>query len=185
MSEAAINQTRRSDMKPSTFALTFAIVFLIAGLMGLVPLFLVPPPIDAPPTSFTLLYGYLLGLFPVNLPHSLLNIVVGAWGISAGSGRSDTARFARGIAVLFAILAVMGMLPMLKTTLGMMPLHGNDVWLHGLGAVIAAYFVLLQPSANDRRHILGDRRQRMHPIAHERRFGLSDRREGFHGMSPA
>jgi hypothetical protein len=172
-------------MKPSTFAFTFGIVFLIAGLMGLVPLFLVPPPIDAPPTSFTLLYGYLLGRFPVNLLHSLLNIVVGAWGISAGSGRSHAQSFARGIAVLFAVLAVMGMLPMLNTTFGMMPLHGNDVWLHGLSAVIAAYFGWRQPSAKDRRHILGDRRQRMHPTAQERRFGLADRREGLGGMSPA
>jgi len=172
-------------MKPSTFALTFGIVFLIAGLMGLVPLFLVPPPIDAPPTNFTLLYGYLLGLFPVNLLHSLMNIVVGARGFSAWRGGSSPTRFARGIAILFGALAVMGMLPMLKTALGIMPLHGNDVWLHGISAVIAAYFGWRQPSARDRRHILGDRRQRMHPISSERRFGLADRREGFGDMSPA
>ena len=172
-------------MKPSTFARSFGIVFLIGGLMGLVPLFLVPPPIDAPPTNLALLYGYLLGLFPVNLLHSLLNIVVGAWGISAGSGRSDATRFARSIAILFGVLAVMGILPMLKTMLGMMPLYGNDVWLHGLSAAIAAYVGWRQPSAKDRRHILGDRRQRMHPIAQERRFGLADRREGLGGMSPA
>src|SRR5258708_19643568 len=111
MSKAAINPTRRSDMKPSTFALTFGIVFLVAGLMGLVPLFLVPPPIDAPPTSFTLLYGYLLGLFPVNLPHSLLNIVVGAWGISAGSGRPHTAPFPPRIPAPFPALPAIGILP--------------------------------------------------------------------------
>src|SRR5947207_7904162 len=115
MSKAAINQTRRSDMKPSTFALVFGIVFLVMGLMGLIPLFLVPPPIDAPPTSFTLLYGYLLGLFPVNLLHSVLNIVVGAWGLSAWSGRSSETSFARGVAIIFGALTVMGMLPLLKT----------------------------------------------------------------------
>src|SRR5437763_571051 len=78
-----------------------------------------------------------------------------------------------------------GVMPLLNPTLGMIPLHGNDVWLHGMTAVIAAYFGWRQPSAKDRRHILGDRRQRMHPIARERRFGLADRREGFGGMSPA
>jgi hypothetical protein len=37
----------------------------------------------------------------------------------------------------------------------------------------------------ERRHVLGDRRQRMFQVGHERRFGLADRREGFDGMSPA
>src|SRR3954464_12900967 len=98
-------------MKTSTFALIFGVAYLVAGLMGLIPVFLVPPPIDAPPTNFTLLYGYLLGLFPVNLLHSLINMMVGAWGLSAWSGRSSATTFARGLAILFGALAVMGMLP--------------------------------------------------------------------------
>ena len=122
----------------------------------------------------------------MNLLGSLMNIVIGAWGLSAWSGRSSPTSFARGIAVLFAVLAVMGMLPALNTLLGMMPIHGNDVWLHGITAVVAAYFGWRQPAGiSERRHILGDRRQRMFPIARERRFGLADRREGFGGMSPA
>src|SRR5258706_12586869 len=106
MSKAAINQTRRSDMKPSTFALTFGIVFLIAGLMGLVPLFLVPPPIDAPPTSFTLLYGYLMGVLPVKVRNSLINIVVGAWGILEGGGRLDRGSLWWGIGVFLVVFGV-------------------------------------------------------------------------------
>jgi len=173
-------------MKTSTFALVFGIAYLAAGLMGLVPAMLVPPPIDVPPTNFTLLYGYLLGLFPVNLLHSLVHLVIGAWGISAWSGRSSSISFARGLAILYGVLGVMGLLPLLNTTLGMIPLYGNDVWLHGITAVVAAYFGWRQPAGiSERRHILGDRRQRMFPIARERRFGLADRREGFGGMSPA
>ena len=173
-------------MKTSTFALVIGIAYLGAGILGLIPAALMPPPIDAPPTNFTLLYGYLLGLFPVNLLHSLVHLVIGAWGISAWSGRSSSISFARGLAILYGALAVLGMFPMLNTTLGMIPIHGNDVWLHGITAVIAAYFGWRQPAGiTERRHILGDRRQRMFPIARERRFGLADRREGFGGMSPA
>ena len=173
-------------MKTSTFALVIGIAYLGAGILGLIPAALMPPPIDAPPTNFTLLYGYLLGLFPVNLLHSLVHLVIGAWGISAWSGRSSSISFARGLAILYGTLAVLGMFPMLNTTLGMIPIHGNDVWLHGITAVIAAYFGWRQPAGiTERRHILGDRRQRMFPIARERRFGLADRREGFGGMSPA
>ncbi|HYR35034.1 MAG TPA: DUF4383 domain-containing protein [Burkholderiales bacterium] len=173
-------------MRTSTFALLFGIAYLVAGLMGLLPVLLVPPPIDAPPTQFTLLYGYLLGLFPVNLLHSLLHIVIGVWGLSAWSGRTSGISFARGLAVLYGVLAVMGMIPMLNTTLGMVPLHGNDVWLHGLTAVIAAYFGWRQPAAmRERRHVLGDRRQRVFSVGRERRLGLADRREGFGEMHPA
>ena len=173
-------------MKTSTFALVIGIAYLGAGILGLIPAALVPPPIDAPPTSFTLLYGYLLGLFPVNLLHSLVHLVIGAWGISAWSGRSSSISFARGLAILYGALAVLGMFPLLNTAMGMIPIHGNDVWLHGITAVVAAYFGWRQPAGiSERRHILGDRRQRMFPIARERRFGLADRREGFEGMSPA
>src|SRR5438874_5928413 len=173
-------------MKTSTFALVFGIAYLAAGLMGLVPAMLVPPPIDVPPTNFTLLYGYLLGLFPVNLLHSLVHLVIGAWGISAWSGRSSSISFARGLAILYGVLGVMGLLPLLNTTLGMIPLYGNDVWLHGITAGVAAYFGWRQPAEmSERRHEMTERRQRMLPVARERRFGLADRREGFGGMSPA
>jgi len=172
-------------MKTSTFALILGIAYLLLGLMGLVPLFLVPPPMDAPPTHFALLYGYLLGLFPVNLLASMFHIVIGAWGISAGSGRSNAIRFCRDAAALFGALAILGMFPGLNTLLGVMPIHGHDVWLNGLTAAVAAYFGWREPiSAKERRHILGDRRQRMFPIARERRLGLADRREGLGSMAP-
>ena len=167
-------------MKTNTFARILGIAYLVLGIMGLLPLFLVPPPIDAPPTNFTLLYGYLLGLFAVNLLASVFHMVMGAWGISAGSGRANAIRFCRDAAILFGALAVLGMFPGLNTLFGIMPINGNDVWLNALTAVGAAYFGWREPiSAKDRRHILGDRRQRMLPISRERRFGLADRREGF------
>ena len=79
-------------MKTATFALIFGIAYLVAGLLGLVPAALRPPPADAPPTHFTMLYGYLLGLFPVNVLHSAVHLAIGAWGIAAWRGMSDPLR---------------------------------------------------------------------------------------------
>ena len=174
-------------MKTSTFALIFGLAYLMAGLLGLIPAMLTPPPADAPPTTFTLLYGYLLGLFPVNLLHTLVHLVIGAWGIAAWSGRSSPISFARTLAVFYGALAIMGLLPMANTVFGMIPIHSNDVWLHGFTAVIAAYFGWREParSMEERRRLSYDRRQRMMPVANERRFGLADRRERWGGMSPA
>ncbi|MFN2646485.1 MAG: DUF4383 domain-containing protein, partial [Burkholderiales bacterium] len=87
-------------MKASTFALVFGIVYLAAGLLGLVPAALVPPPADAPPTHFTLMYGYLLGLFPVNIVLTALHLAIGAWGLAAWSGRASAVAYARALAVL-------------------------------------------------------------------------------------
>jgi hypothetical protein len=173
-------------MKTSTFALIFGLAYLAAGLLGLVPLMLTPPPADAPPTTFTLLYGYLFGLFPVNLLGTLVHIVIGAWGLSAWAGRSSSITYARGLAVLFGALAIMGMMPMLNTTFGMMPLHSHDIWLHAVSAVVAGYFGWYHaPDAAERRRLSYDRRQQAVPVAKERRFGLADRREQFGSMSPA
>ena len=34
----------------------------------------------------------------------------------------------------------MGLIQVLSTTFGLIPLYGHDVWLHALLAIVAAYF---------------------------------------------
>src|SRR5690349_1940029 len=173
-------------MKTSTFALVFGLAYFVIGLLGLVPAMLVPPPADAPPTTLALVYGYLFGLFPVNIVLSLVHLVIGAWGLSARKDPAYSAIYARSVAVLYGVLAVLGLLPIMNTLFGMMPIHSGDVWLHGATAVIAAYFGWREPlRAAERRRISMDRRQHMIPVAQERRFGLADRREHWGGMAAA
>lgn len=174
-------------MKSSRFALIVGIVYLVLGVLGLVPATLVSPPADAPPTSFAMMYGYLLGLFPVNILLTALHLAIGAWGLAAWSGRASSIGFARSLAIVFGVLAVMGMIPMLNTTFGLMPLHSHDIWLHAVTALGAAYVGWREPARGtaERRRLVTDRRQRMMPVARERRFGLADRREHWGGMTPA
>jgi hypothetical protein len=164
-------------MKTSTFALIFGIAYVAAGLLGLVPAALRPPPPDAPPTHFTLLYGYLLGLFPVNVLHSAVHLAIGAWGIAAWRGLSHPQVYARSLALFYGALAVMGLIPGMSTLFGMLPIHGHDVWLHAGSAAVAAYFGWHSKEADLERRALLERRQRMLPVARERRFGLADRRQ--------
>jgi len=173
-------------MKAPTFALIFGIAYLAAGLLGLIPAALVPPPADAPPTHFALMYGYLLGLFPVNIVHTGVHLAVGFWGLAAWSGRTSAVHYARALAVLFGVLAVMGMLPLLNTAFGLIPLHSHDIWLHAATALVAAYVGWREPAGvRERRRAGVDRRHHMVPVAYERRFGLADRREHFGGMAAA
>jgi hypothetical protein len=165
-------------MNTATFALVIGVAFLAAGIIGLIPAALFPPPADAPPTTFTMLYGYLLGLFPVNLLHSAVHVAIGVWGIFAGRGAFSAKVFARSLALLYGVLAVMGLIPGLNTLFGFIPLHGHDVWLHAGTAALAAYFGWRsEEDSMDRRETIADRRQRMLPVARERRLGLTDRRQ--------
>ena len=64
-------------MRTATCALIIGIAFLAAGVLGLIPAALEPPPPDAPPTRFAVLYGYLIGLFPVNILHTAVHLAIG------------------------------------------------------------------------------------------------------------
>ena len=163
-------------MKTSTFALVLGIAYFGAGLLGLIPAALMPPPSDAPPTHFTLLYGYLLGLFPVNVLHSAVHLAIGAWGLAAWRGMAEPRVYARALALFYGGLALLGLMPGTNTLFGLLPLHGHDVWLHGGTAAVAAYFGWRSELQVERRALSPDRRLRMLPVARERRLGLADRR---------
>lgn len=121
-----------------TFAMAVGIVYLLVGLMGFIPAFLAQ--YTGPSLAVDTLAGRLLGLFPVNLLHNIVHLAIGAWGLASYRTVSGAIGFARGLAILYAVLALMGLIPGLNTMFGLAPLHGHDVWLHAVTAAIAAYF---------------------------------------------
>jgi len=122
------------------FALVLGIVFLLVGVMGFVPAF-VTAPADMHGVTVHANHGYLLGIFPVNLLHNLVHVLFGIWGIAAyGMGFDASKVYARSVAVIYALFAIMGLIPHLDTVFGLIPIHGNDIWLHALIAVAAGYF---------------------------------------------
>jgi Domain of unknown function (DUF4383) len=166
--------------------LFIGIAYLSAGLLGLVPAALTPAPPDAPKTTFTVLYGYLLGLFPVNVLHSAVHLVIGAVGVTAWQMDhvwhriTSPKMYARALTILYGALAVLGVVPALNTLFGLVPIHGHDVWLHAGTAAIAGYFGWRTENWAERRHVAvgedTDRRRVAVPVEHERRLGHADRR---------
>ena len=103
------------------YAIVFGVVYTLVGLVGL----LVAP---------TLATATLV-VFPVNVLHNAVHIVVGLIGIAAFvSGR--TVEYARGMAILFLVLVIAGFLP--QPLLGLVPLGGLDIGLHAATAILAA-----------------------------------------------
>jgi hypothetical protein len=168
-------------MSTTTFALVFGIGFTLAGIIGMFPAALSPPPPEAPALSFNVLYGYLLGLFPVNLAHSVVHLVIGVAGLAAAGAERHARLYARGVAVFYGALGVLGLMPGPNTLFGLLPLHGHDIWLHLGSAALASYFgwraeIPLLSERDDRRYGIADRRQTMSRVASERRSGAYDRR---------
>ncbi|CAO4152406.1 DUF4383 domain-containing protein [Methylorubrum extorquens] len=126
-------------MSIRTFALIYGIVFVLAGAGGFIP-GLNAPPHEHPDMTLNTSFGYLMGLFPVNILHNLVHLAFGVWGLSAYRSAHGARAYARGVAVIYAVLAIGGLIPGLQTTFGLIPLFSHDVWLHIVLAAGAAYF---------------------------------------------
>jgi len=127
-------------MKVRYLALGIGIVYLILGILGFIPALRSTMALTAPSLVVGMGYGYLFGLFAVNLIHNLAYIGLGSWGIVAYRNEYATIRYARIIAITCGILTVLGIIPFTYTLWGLMPLFGHNIWLHGVTALIAAYF---------------------------------------------
>ena len=116
-------------------AMVFGVVFLLVGLLGL----LLPggtameAGMDEAPR--------LLGLFPVNLLHNIVHLAFGVFGILASRSYPGAKGFHRAGAVIYLVLVVLAFID--PTTFGLVPIGGNDVWLHALLAVGMGYFGFL------------------------------------------
>jgi len=129
-----------------TMALLFGVVFLVVGALGFVPGAFTPTDHPAGMTM-TQGYGLLLGLFPVNLLHNIAHLLFGAWGVLSRGSVGAARGYFRGVAVIYGLLTVMGLIPATQYTFGLIPLHGNDVWLHAVLALAGAYFGWLHREA--------------------------------------
>lgn len=122
------------------FALIAGLAYLGAAAWGFIPGLLTPLAPDAPPLAVHALEGRVLGLFPVNVVHSLVHLLIGIWGVIAWRSFQAARVYARGLAVIYGLLGLMGFIPALNTMFGLAPLYGHDIWLHWGTAAVAAYF---------------------------------------------
>ena len=136
-------------MRTPFAALVFGVVFVLVGIAGF---FAAPPPPDAPPLTVEHGHGLVLGLFPVNTVHNLVHLLFGVLGIAASRAMAVTPRqYFQVVALSYALLVVLGMIPATSTLFGLTPLWGNEVWLHALLAAAAAYLGFAVPEEVPRR----------------------------------
>jgi hypothetical protein len=127
-------------MNVRTFALLYGIVFVVVGIAGFIPALVTPYDALEHELAIEQNAGQLFGLFPVNVLHNFVHLAFGIWGLAVYRNTSAAITYARSVAVIYAVFMIMGLFPVLNTTFGFVPLHGNDIWLHALLAAVAAYF---------------------------------------------
>jgi hypothetical protein len=135
------------------FALISGVIYVLIGLFGFIPGMVATPGTGGPEVIVNAGYGYLLELFAVNIVHNLVHLAVGVWGILSYPSYLRSRNYSRGLAILYGILTIMGLLPVLNTVFGLVPIFGNNVWLHAITAAIAAYFGFKTPDPVTLRNI--------------------------------
>jgi hypothetical protein len=136
-----------------TMALIFGIVFILVGAAGFVP-GLVHQPIT-PHQGTVMMHesaGNLLGIFPVNMLHNIVHLLFGIIGLAASRSVGGARGYFKFVFIAYALLAVLGLIPATQTMFGLVPIHGNDVWLHAVLALAGLYFGFIhKETAVDRR----------------------------------
>jgi hypothetical protein len=116
-------------------ALAFGVVFLLVGLLG----FFVPGGMGM--ESMPDRAPHLLGLFPVNVLHNAVHLAFGVAGVLASRSLGASRAYHRTGAAIYLVLTLLAFLD--PTTFGLVPIGGNDIWLHAVLAVGMGYFGFL------------------------------------------
>ncbi len=104
----------------------FGIAFLVVAAAGFLAGGM---SMDADPTSAP----KALGLFPVNVLLSVVHLLFGIWGLAASRSWSGANSYCTISGGFYLVLLVLGFVA--PTGFGLIPLGGNDPWLHlALGA---------------------------------------------------
>ena len=84
--------------------------------------------------------GMMLGMFQVNLLHNIVHLLFGIWGIAASRSWSGAKQYATIAGAIYLVLAILGFVA--PDGFGLVPLGGNDRWLHVVLAAGLLYFGL-------------------------------------------
>jgi hypothetical protein len=72
------------------------------------------------------------------LLHNVVHIAVGVWGLAAGRAYASAVAYCKLLGFVYLALAALGFV--IPAGFGLIPIGGNDIWLHCfLGVVLIAF----------------------------------------------
>lgn len=105
----------------------FGIVFILVAIVG----FITPGGMAMDSTGS----GMMLGTFQVNLLHNVVHLLFGLWGLAASRSWAGSKQYTTIAGAIYLVLTICGFVA--PDGFGLVPLGGNDRWLHlVLGAAL-------------------------------------------------
>lgn len=112
-----------------TIAKTFGGIFILIGIVGFFS------------GSMTMASGLELGIFPVNVIHNVVHILLGLWGLNAARTMAGATGYCKQAGILYLVLGVLGLIPSAVEGLAsIVPIGGYDHLLHLAAGGILAFF---------------------------------------------
>lgn len=114
-----------------TVAAILGVIYVLVGVVGFLP----DPLVQA--SSAASATGALLGVFPINLLHNVVHLVIGASLLYASMATATAIMVSRVIGGVYIVVGLLGLVS--SNGFGLLPLGGADIFLHlGTGAVLLA-----------------------------------------------
>jgi Domain of unknown function (DUF4383) len=110
-------------------ALTFGAVYLLVGVLGLIPFF---------GGSYTQADNNLLGFVPINLLHNIVHLVIGVAGLAAAASLAASKRYCQVFGIVLIAVGVVGIFA--SSPLNLLPIGGLDIAIHLVTGSVLAYF---------------------------------------------
>ena len=105
--------------------LVFGVVYVLVGILGFIPGITTEGGDFPNQASAT---GAILGIFPINLLHNVVHLVIGLALLYGSTSTANAINIARGVGIVLLLVGLLGFIS--PDTFGLMPIGGNDIWLH-------------------------------------------------------
>ena len=111
-----------------TIATVFGVIYLIVGVLGFVPQL---------GGSTSMAASSLFGIASVNVLHNIVHLIIGLAGLSGGRTDSGAISFGKTFGIVLLLIGLLGFVT--PNLLGILPIGGDDIWIHLVSGAILAY----------------------------------------------
>ena len=111
-----------------TIATLFGVIYVLVGVLGFFPQL---------GGSATMVPSSLFGIASVNVLHNIVHLVIGLAGLSGGRTDSGAVSFGKTFGVVLLLIGLLGFVT--PNLLGILPIGGDDVWIHLVSGAVLAY----------------------------------------------
>lgn len=114
-----------------SFAAIFGVIYTLIGILGFIPSLVTN--------------GALLGVAPINTLHNVVHLVIGLAGLGMSRSDANAATYCKLFGIILLLLGIVGFTTIIPANV--VPLGGNDRWLHLVTGLLLVFAGFSSPAA--------------------------------------